>query len=76
MREKLFILVAKELKVPIDKIYDELAVGSIPEWDSLAHVGLIAAVEKEFNVQFDMDDVFEIEEVIDFVDLLNEKIKS
>ena len=38
---------------------DELAYGSIQEWDSVGHMGLIAALEETFNIEMEMDDVIE-----------------
>ncbi len=36
---------------------EALTYGSIAEWDSVAHVQLINAIEKEFDVMLDTDEV-------------------
>jgi acyl carrier protein len=36
---------------------EELAYDSIPEWDSIGHMGLIAEIESTFSVSFTTDDV-------------------
>ena len=36
---------------------DKLEYQSIPEWDSVGHMGLISELEEAFNIQFEMDDV-------------------
>ena len=72
IRETIIKVIANSLSIDISTVTNELTVGSIPEWDSLAHVELIAAVEKEFNIQFEIDQVFELEEVEDFIDIVNE----
>ncbi|HAS7458557.1 TPA: acyl carrier protein, partial [Vibrio cholerae] len=41
--EKIINLIAGILEVEIGIINKELAVGDIPEWDSLAHMRIIAA---------------------------------
>ena len=39
---------------------DKLEYQSIPEWDSVGHMGLISELEEAFNIQFEMDDVVEL----------------
>ena len=38
----------------------ELEQSDVPEWDSLAHVSLILAIEEEFGVQVDAADAIEL----------------
>jgi acyl carrier protein len=61
-------LIAKTLGVAVDVVDDELAVGDIPEWDSLAHMRIIAALESELGVVLDIEQTLEIEDVEDIVD--------
>ncbi|WP_417552510.1 phosphopantetheine-binding protein [Marinomonas fungiae] len=35
----------------------------MPQWDSVAHMVLVAALEKEFDVMLDMDDIIEMSSV-------------
>lgn len=46
----------------------------IEEWDSLAHIGLIVAIEKHFKVRFDMMDVKPLKNVGEFIDLIQRKL--
>ena len=32
---------------------------SIPQWDSVGHMGLIAAIEEEFDIMMDTDDIID-----------------
>jgi acyl carrier protein len=34
-----------------------LEYNSIPEWDSVGHMGLIAGIEEAFDIQLEMDDI-------------------
>jgi hypothetical protein len=43
---------------------------SIPEWDSLAHLNLVTAVETTFDVMFDIDDVLGLRSFSACVDIL------
>ena len=71
-KEQLFTLISTVLGIPAQDVTFELAVGSIPQWDSLAHVGLISAIEERFSVTFDVDQLFEFETVEDIFDALED----
>jgi acyl carrier protein len=36
---------------------------TIANWDSLAHVRIVAAIERKFNIQFDLDEIEEANDV-------------
>lgn len=40
-------------------ITDELAYESIPEWDSVGHMRLMAAVEDAFDIMLETDDILD-----------------
>ncbi len=43
-------------------------------WDSLAHINIIVAVEKEFKIRFDLMDIKPLKNVGEFLDLIQRKI--
>ena len=42
-----------------DAALSELAYQSIPEWDSVGHMGLIANLEEAFDIMMDMEDIID-----------------
>jgi acyl carrier protein len=36
---------------------DGIEYNSIPEWDSVGHMGLIAALEETFDIMMEMDEI-------------------
>jgi acyl carrier protein len=38
---------------------DELEYQQIPEWDSVAHMQLMAELEEEFEIELDIDDIID-----------------
>ncbi|MFZ4455008.1 MAG: acyl carrier protein [Bacteroidales bacterium] len=46
----------------------------IENWDSMAHVGLIAAIEEHFGVDFDLDELIEMNSVGAILSALSAKI--
>tara|TARA_X000000368_G_C23029944_1_gene712040 strand:+ start:1009 stop:1248 length:240 start_codon:yes stop_codon:yes gene_type:complete len=40
---------------------DNLVYESIPEWDSVGHMGMIAGLEDAFDISMEMDDIIDFE---------------
>ena len=59
-QKKLINVFATSLGVKTDMITDELEYNSIPQWDSVAHMALIAELEEEFDVMLDTDDIIDM----------------
>ena len=41
------------------KLEKNLEYNSIPEWDSVGHMTMIAALEEAFDIVFEMDDIID-----------------
>jgi acyl carrier protein len=48
----------------------KLAYQSIPQWDSVAHMALVAEIENTFNVTLDTDDIIGMSDVSKAVEIL------
>jgi acyl carrier protein len=55
-------------------ITDATTARDIPDWDSLAHVSLIVAVEQEFSVRFASSDVGGLKNVGELRQLIERNI--
>ena len=42
-----------------DALGEKLTYQSIPEWDSVGHMGLMAALEDAFDIMIEMEDVID-----------------
>ena len=51
------------LGLQAERITDDLRYATIPEWDSIAHMSVIAALEDAFGIMIDMDDVIDMSSV-------------
>ena len=58
--QKLRAIFAEALHIDIDRVTDELTYNSIPEWDSIAHMTLIAEIDDAFDTMLDTDDVLDM----------------
>jgi acyl carrier protein len=49
---------------------------SVPEWDSLAHINLITAIERQYKVKFALGELQEMKHMGDLLDILARKIAA
>ena len=54
---------ADSLAINLNDISDALTYQSIPQWDSVAHMTLIAAVEDGYGIMLDTDDIIDMSSV-------------
>jgi acyl carrier protein len=64
-------IVCSTLKIGEDRYSEDLTAGDLAEWDSVAHVKLVMAVEQEFGVSFDIMDAIDVECVEDLLALVS-----
>jgi acyl carrier protein len=55
------------------EIRDDMTAAGVEGWDSLSHINLIVAVEKEFRIRFTTAEVRGLNNVGDFVALIAKK---
>ncbi len=58
--EKIF---SQSLNLPLDQVQESLGYRSVPQWDSISHMALVAALEKEFGIFIDTQDVIDMSSV-------------
>lgn len=59
--KELKTLIADMLDVPEDQITADARRADIESWDSLNHLQLVTAVERQFSVKLSMDEIAGIE---------------
>ena len=47
----------------------------IEDWDSLNHINLVSAIEKEFKIRFALGELIALKDVGAMIDLMIEKLK-
>jgi acyl carrier protein len=57
------------------EIFEHMTTKDVPGWDSLTHITLIIAVEKEFNVKFNAKDIGNLANVGGMIDLISTRTK-
>lgn len=61
--DKVVIVFARVLGIAPDTIDNDLRYATIPQWDSIAHMSVVAALEEAFDVMIDMDEVIDMSSV-------------
>jgi len=65
MSSKLYSIIAKVMKTPIDSITDQSTPESIPNWTSFVGYVLLNELETQFNVKFTIDEVIDVKNISD-----------
>lgn len=79
-REEVFIIVQNIFRDIFD--IDDLVIDNktnsdeIEDWDSLNHINLVSAIEKEFKIKFALGELASLKDVGAMVDLMMEKLKN
>ena len=55
-------------------VNDATTANDIEDWDSLEHINLVVAVEKKFNIKFNMGEVNDFKNVGEMVDIILKRI--
>jgi acyl carrier protein len=53
MDDKIRAIMAEILRLPVDGIGAQTAIGTAPNWDSTAHMRMMIALEDEFGIDLD-----------------------
>ncbi len=58
-KEKYDQVFMESFSVTSDKLNEELVYQSVQQWDSIGHMGMIAALEEAFDIMLDTDDIID-----------------
>lgn len=74
VKEKVFEIIANVLSVNVEDITLETTVGDFPSWDSLGQLNILQAVQDEFEVEFEPEEMMDIEDVNDIIKAVESKL--
>ena len=64
------------LGVPAENIDDHTSPDSVPTWDSMQHLQLVLALEQEFGVAFEVEEIEAMQRVGVIVSLLEQRLPT
>jgi acyl carrier protein len=65
-----------ELKLDNFDITDETTAVQVPGWDSLNHINVILAVEKEYNIRFKNIEILRLRNIGELQSIVDSKIQA
>ena len=71
MESRVKEIIARVLNVDPGLITDELSSGDIPEWDSVGNLAIISTIEQELDIEFPLEDLFDLTSVEAIIDEVN-----
>ena len=71
--EKINSIIQKIFKIKPEEITDQMSPDTIPDWDSMNYLLFISELEKEFNIQFTVDETMEAKNLGDIKKYLRNK---
>ena len=72
MEQQVKEIIARVLNVEISAITDSLSSGDISQWDSVGNLAIISTIEQELNIEFPLEDLFDLTSVRSLVDEVNQ----
>ncbi len=77
-REEIFLKVQDIFRDIFDEddleIQESTSSDDIEDWDSLNHINLVSAIEKEFNIRFALGELQSLKDVGAMIDLMEKKL--
>tara|TARA_B100000745_G_scaffold215586_1_gene143255 strand:+ start:1385 stop:1612 length:228 start_codon:yes stop_codon:yes gene_type:complete len=70
---KLEEIIANIFELDASQIKKEMTPSDIETWDSLSQLNLISAIEKEFQIKLEIDEIFTVMKIGDIYSLLSKK---
>ncbi len=69
-------VILDELELDDFDITDDTRADQVPGWDSLSHINIILAIEKNFNIRFKGLEVLRCKNIGDLQKLVNSKLEK
>ncbi len=67
-------IAADVFAVPATKIGPASSPETIESWDSVHHLNLVLALEQEFNLQFEPEEIDQMKDIQHILDILGSKV--
>lgn len=68
--------ILKELNLDNFDFNENTTADQVPGWDSLSHLNVILAIEKEFNIRFKPYELLKLKNIGELQSLINQKLNQ
>lgn len=56
------------------QLSEQTIISEVNGWDSLTHISIIAAIQDEFSISFDMDEITKLNTIEDMISAIEGKL--
>ncbi|SHE80694.1 acyl carrier protein [Bacteroides luti] len=74
VENKIFEIVASVCETEVNNIKGESTIGDFPQWDSMGHLAILSKVEEAFDINFDPEEMMDLEDVNDIEKAVKAKL--
>lgn len=74
VKDKVIEIIAGVLEVKPSDITLNSTVGDFPAWDSLGQLNILQSVQDEFEIEFEPEEMMDIEDVNDIIKAVESKL--
>ena len=67
-------IAADVLEVPAPKVCADSSPETIDTWDSVHHLNLVLALEQEFHLQFEPEEIDQMKDIQHILDIVGSKV--
>lgn len=72
--DKVKEIVAGVCETTPDNITETTTIGDFPQWDSMGHLAILSQVEEAFDINFEPEEMMDLEDVSDIVKAVDDKL--
>lgn len=74
--DKLRKVILNTLKIDDFVLTPDMTADQVPGWDSLSHLNVITAVEKEFGIRFKTLELLKLKNIGELQQIINQKLQN
>jgi len=74
INDKIATVMSAVLAIPDTEINENTSPESVEHWDSLKHMNLVVALEEEFDIEFDDDEIMDMNSYPTIVETVGGKL--
>ncbi len=72
--DKVNEVLASVFRLKIEEIHEDLTKSDVARWDSLTHMDMVTSLEELLGISFDMDEIFQMQDVATIKRVIKEKL--
>lgn len=76
MKDKIKNIMSAVFDIDKDTIGDDASTTNLENWDSINHMNLVLAIEEEFNIVFDDEEIVQITSLKSIESTLGKKLNA